>query len=196
MIPKIPKSGDPIQGLAGQPPYNVIDKIFNKPINITAGQLFNISDTVMKQMAFSLQRCTPRYQMKKTRRLPINEHDVIDNTFITNAVAKAVTTPLVITFRAYDDNGKSQPMMITTWVNNLRMPKTLLDSGSMVELISRSLVRKISPRPLIFRDGQLCISLANDDLTTLTEYVKIRQSYDLDLEFISCQMRPIGIGQF
>ena len=54
------------------------------------------------------------------------------------------------------------------------MPKTLLDGGSIVELISQSLVRKMSPRPLIFRDRQLRVSLANDNLTTLTEYVKIR----------------------
>ncbi len=44
----------------------------------------------------------------------------------------------------------------------------------MVELISRSLINKMNPRPLIFRDGHLRVSLANDDLTTLTEYVKIR----------------------
>lgn len=64
--------------------------------------------------------------------------------------------------------------MITAWINDLQMPKTLLDGGSMVELISRSLVKKMSPRPLIFRDGHLRVSLPNDDLTTLTEYVKIR----------------------
>lgn len=173
VVPKIPKSGDPIRGLAGQPPYNVIDEILNKPVNITAAQLLNISDTAVKLMAFSLQRCTPRYRVKKTRRLPTNEDNAIDDALITNAVAKAATTPPVITSRAHDDDGESQPVMITAWVNDLRMPKTLLDGGSMVELISRSLVKKMSPRPLIFRDGHLRVCLANDDLTTLTEYFKI-----------------------
>ena len=54
------------------------------------------------------------------------------------------------------------------------MPKTLLDSGSMVELINWSLINKMNPRPLIFRNGHLRVSLANDDLTTLIKYVKIQ----------------------
>lgn len=37
VVPKIPKSGDSIRGLAGQPPYNVIDEIFKKPVNIPPG---------------------------------------------------------------------------------------------------------------------------------------------------------------
>lgn len=128
----------------------------------------------MKQMAFSLQRCIPRYRVKKIRKLPTNEEDALDDALITNMAVKAVTTPLIITSRAHDDDGKRQPLMITAWVNDLRMPKTLLDGGSMVALISRTLVKKMSPRPLIFRDGLLRVSLANDDLTTLTEYVKIQ----------------------
>lgn len=54
------------------------------------------------------------------------------------------------------------------------MSKTLLDGDFIVELISWSLVKKMSPRPLIFQDRQLRVSLANDNLTTLTEYVKIQ----------------------
>lgn len=33
---KILTSGDFIQSLADQSPYNIINKIFNKPVNITA----------------------------------------------------------------------------------------------------------------------------------------------------------------
>ncbi len=61
MVPKIPKTGDPIRGLADQPLYNVVDQIFNQSVNITIGQLFNLSDTAVKNMAFTLQRCTPHY---------------------------------------------------------------------------------------------------------------------------------------
>lgn len=164
VVPKIPKTGDPIRGLAGQPPYNVVDQILNQPVNITDGQLFNLSDTAVKQMAFSLQRCTPRYRVKKTRRLPTDDEDVIDSSLVSNAVARVSTNPPVITSRAHEDDGESQPVMVTAWVNDLQMPKILLDGGSMVELISRSLINKMNPRPLIFRDGHLRVSLANDDL--------------------------------
>lgn len=54
------------------------------------------------------------------------------------------------------------------------MPKTLLDDGFIVELISWSLINRMSFRPLIFRDGHLRVSLVNNDLTILTEYVKIQ----------------------
>ena len=61
VVPKIPKTGDPIRGLAGQSPYNLVDQIFNQPMNITARQLFNLLDTTVKQMAFSLQQYIPCY---------------------------------------------------------------------------------------------------------------------------------------
>lgn len=82
VVPKVPKGGDPIRNLASQPLYNIIDKILNKPVIITAGQLFNISNTAVKQMAFSLQKCTPRYQVKKTRKLPTHENAAIDDALI------------------------------------------------------------------------------------------------------------------
>lgn len=119
-------------------------------------------------MAFSLQGCTPRYRVRKTRKQPTDDEDVIDSSLVSSAVAKVTTSPPVITSRAHDDDGGSQPVMVTAWVNDLQMPKTLLDGGSMVELISRSLISKMNPRPLIFRDGHLRVSLANDDLTTLS----------------------------
>lgn len=108
VMSKTSKSGDPIRGLPGQPHYNVIDEILKKPVNITAGQLFNILNTAVKQMAFSLKRCMQRYQVRKTRKLPTPEDDVIDDAFIP---IKAVTTPPTITSRAHDD-GESQPL---TW---------------------------------------------------------------------------------
>ncbi len=54
VVSKISKTGDPIRGLAGQPPYNIVDQILNQPVNITAGQLFKLLDIAVKQMAFSL----------------------------------------------------------------------------------------------------------------------------------------------
>lgn len=54
------------------------------------------------------------------------------------------------------------------------MSNTLLDGGSIVELISRSLIDKINPQPLIFRDKDLHVSLANDNLIILTKYIEIR----------------------
>lgn len=48
MMSKIPKSRDLIRDLAGQLPYNIIDKIFNKLVNIITGQHFNLLDIAVK----------------------------------------------------------------------------------------------------------------------------------------------------
>lgn len=60
----------------------------------------------------SLQGYTLQYWVKKTRRLFINEDDAINDTCITNAVAKAITAPPIITSQVYDNHGKSQLIII------------------------------------------------------------------------------------
>lgn len=63
--------------------------------------------------------------------------------------------------------------MVTSWVCDSCFQKTLLDGGSLVELINRKLVMKTRPRPKIFSDSRIKVSLANDSVTVLSEYVKI-----------------------
>lgn len=63
--------------------------------------------------------------------------------------------------------------MVTSWVRDSCFQKTLLDGGSLVELINRKLVMKMRPRPKIFSDSRIKVSLANDSVTVLSEYVKI-----------------------
>lgn len=53
------------------------------------------------------------------------------------------------------------------------MEKTLLNGGSMVELINRELVGKMNPRPRIYKDSRVKISFANDATTTLSKFIKI-----------------------
>ena len=40
--------------------------------------------------------------------------------------------------------------MVASWVRNVCLEKTLLDGGSLVELINRKLVARMKPRPKIF----------------------------------------------
>lgn len=43
----------------------------------------------------------------------------------------------------------------------------------MVELINKELVNKMNPRPRIYKDSKVKISLANDATTTLNKFVRI-----------------------
>lgn len=50
--------------------------------------------------------------MKKTRKLPINDEDVIDSSFVSSAVTKVTTSLPVITSRAQENDGENQPVMV------------------------------------------------------------------------------------
>lgn len=60
----------------------------------------------IKQIIFSLKRCMLQYQVKKTKKLFINNDNNIINTFITNAVAKTIILSFIIIIQAYNDNKK------------------------------------------------------------------------------------------
>lgn len=59
------------------------------------------------------------------------------------------------------------------WINDLQMAKTFLNRSFILELINRSLINKMNLQPLIFYNGHLHVSLANNDLILQTEYIKI-----------------------
>lgn len=52
------------------------------------------------------------------------------------------------------------------------MRRILLNRGLMIKLINRELASNIKPRPLIYRDSKVKISLANNATTTLSKFVK------------------------
>ena len=67
----------------------------------------------------------------------------------------------------------SLPLMISSWVLNQHLSRTLIDGGSLVELFSKRFIHKMKPRPTIQRDGCIWVSLTNDSVTTLDKYMVI-----------------------
>jgi len=63
--------------------------------------------------------------------------------------------------------------MIVSWIEGTKLWKTLLDGGSLVELLSRKKLNQLNPRPKVHTNGHLRVSLATDKIDTLTDYVKI-----------------------
>lgn len=64
-------------------------------------------------MTFSLQRCMPWYQVKNTRKLPKDNKNVIDSSFVSNVIAKVITKSFFFTFCTYDNNCKNQLFIVT-----------------------------------------------------------------------------------
>lgn len=56
------------------------------------------------------------------------------------------------------------------------MEKTLVDGGSILKLINGELVSKMNPRPRIYKDSRVKISLANDATTMYLE--RVCQDFD------------------
>lgn len=114
-----------------------------------------------------MQKITLRYRTRKgkTKNTPQEVPPATSS--------NAVLHPPPITSSACDDNGLSQPLMVTSWVRDSCFQKTLLDGGSLVELINRKLVMKMRPRHKIFSDSRIKVSLANDSVMVLSEYFKI-----------------------
>ena len=166
-----PKRPDPIRGMMGKIRLTS-DRIFEKEVSFAIGELLDASDDLVKDMAYHMQRATPRYRVRKPAKPtePVQPNQAGASGAL---VLAAAATPPPITTQAYEDDGQSQPVMIVAWIRNLRLMKVLLDGGSLVELMSRRVVRRMKPPPPIYNDGNLRVSLATDKIDVLTEYVKV-----------------------
>lgn len=131
VVPKIPKKADSIRAMAGHERFD-IRKIFDLPLEVTVGEFLDRSDTTIREMAFNMQRSTPRYQVKRPK--PIRDEE---NQAVSNVVTNFSSQPPPITTKVSEDDGMSVPLMISSWVLNQHLSKTLLDGGSLVELLSK-----------------------------------------------------------
>lgn len=141
-------------------------KILELPLEITHEELLDRLDITIKELAYNMQKTTPRYQIRKAKTGNIEQH--IPPATSSNAVLHS----LPITSSACDDNGLIKFFMVTLWVRDVCFQKTL-DGGSLVVLINSKLVMKMRPRPRNFIDSRIKVSLANDSITELSEYVNI-----------------------
>lgn len=66
-----------------------------------------------------------------------------------------------------------QCLYITTWINGQSLPRTLVDSGAVVDLISPRAVEKIKAKPRPIIEEPWGIRLASDDLVEIKECVDI-----------------------
>ena len=117
-----------------------------------------------------MQRATPRYRSRRSGKGKEKVTNGNQRPTIAMLAASALRPPPIIA-QALEDNGLAQPIFIEAWVGSVKFPKTLLDRGALVELISRRIVKQMKPTPTIYQDGSLRVSLAIDTLYTLTEYV-------------------------
>ena len=169
VIPKAPKLPDPIRGMMDRQRFH-IDRILQLPLEISLGELLDRSESTVKELAYNLQKATPRYRVRKPKGQKAMEDDIQP----TQAVfSGAAMLPPAVTARAYDDDGQSCPLMITAWIKDTKLPRALVDGGSLIELVSEKCINRLKPKPLVRKDGFLRVSLATDSIDTLRHYTYI-----------------------
>lgn len=80
---KAQKMTDPIRGMAGQARFDV-KKIFDLPLEITLGEFLDQSDITIKELAYNMQKITPRYRIHKAK--PRNTSQEVPPATSSNAV--------------------------------------------------------------------------------------------------------------
>lgn len=159
---------DPIRGMANQDRFN-ISEVLRLPLSINLGQFLDRSDTARRDLALTMQRTTPKYRVKKANAEKANNGE---SSASEAAIAATVGIgPPTVTAHAQEDDGQSEPLMITSWIGSVKLIKTLIDGGSIVELVNRHKIKTMNPPPHVYSDGRLRVSLATDVITTLSNYV-------------------------
>ena len=102
---KAPKLPDPIRAMAGRPRFS-IDSIFNIPIEIPLGELLDRSDMTVKEMAFGMQRATPRYRVKKAPKQTVSNQEEPSGASLV-VTASVQKEPPVVIAHAHEDDGQS-----------------------------------------------------------------------------------------
>lgn len=163
VAPKELKVPDPIRAMRNRSRFD-IQKMMDLMVTLPMGQLLNESQQLRKEFAWNLQLSTPRYRVKKpnaTAPIPIEE-----------AMSNAIMRAPKVTAKALEDDGEIAPVFITTWIGNVQVNWSLVDNGSVIEVISKRLAMKI-PKLEVQHDGNLPVTLATDHRTTLRDYVYV-----------------------
>lgn len=60
--------------------------------------------------------------------------------------------PPKVIAQAFEDDGEARPLLITVWVGHVEMSKSLVNGGSLAEMVSKRMINKL-PNIKIHQDG-------------------------------------------
>lgn len=163
--PKEVKLPPPIRALASGERF-LVEEILHQPVMISVGQLCDMSAPIRRQFASALQSSAPRYRRKK---VPEATQPAVEAVWQPALTVQHPDLPPAVMTKAPKDDDKASLVFITAWVRNVVVEDTLVDGGSMVDLISSHVIEKL-PKTAIYRDQALDVILANDKRTKLDEY--------------------------
>ncbi|KAI9882298.1 MAG: hypothetical protein M1823_005958 [Watsoniomyces obsoletus] len=156
-----------IRAMQGSERYPITQAL-DLPITMSLKQYLDKSEAARKELAWMLQSTATKYRVKKVSKTGV----------IAGHPAAAATTqhydpsfvPPPITANALKDDNQARAIFITSWIGKERLDRTLVDGGSMVELVSQHILDKLNDVP-VHHNEQIQVSLANDKRIVLDKYV-------------------------
>jgi len=129
----------PINWMKDQRQYTIQDALFGPGLNpvITLRQLLDCSPRLMRELAELLRSCLPMTRKKNGAEIDSCE---VQATGITVRVAGS---PEVLSETLADNGQETECLYIEAWVGSQKIPDVLVDGGTMLELISKDLVRRL-----------------------------------------------------
>jgi hypothetical protein len=92
----------------------------------------------------------------------------------------------VVRTEALEDDGRAVPMFVSSWVGNVHFPRTLVDGGSLVELLAERVVQKLNLT--VHKDEGREISLADNSTALLQRYVLLPVNVSGVLATLKCYL--------
>ncbi len=171
MMSKRLKSTNSIRGMQSRDRFD-ISRILDLSLELTVEELLNRSDITIKDLTFNMQRSTLRYRIKRSKINVEDDAQEAENVQVSMTISAAILSSKV-TIRTYEDDDLSKSLMINFWIETQRLSKSLLNEDSLMKLLNRKIYNKIKLKSRIRTDEYIQVSLINDFITTLREYVLI-----------------------
>ncbi len=143
-----------------------IQKMMNLMISLSIKQLLNESQQLRKKFAWNLQSFISRYRVK---RITITQKKTV---FIEKTMSNVMLRAFRITTETWTNDEKITSIFIIIWIENVQISWSLVDNESVIEMISKRLVTKLSQLK-IKHDENLSMTLITDHRITLKNYVWI-----------------------
>ena len=166
-----PKVPGPIRVIGSGERFSIAKVLRETYVTIPLAQLLDRSEATRKEFAWFLQDATPRFRVRRVKiRDPVSfvSDKVYEGRDRTNQLM--ICAPAV-TSEALEDDGRSSPMFVEAWIGDKKILRTLLDGGSLVELISERMASQISACTYV--DNGKEISLADNHTTVLKRYMHL-----------------------
>lgn len=172
-----PKDSVPITCMENRERFDISDFLRKQTVTMTFDQLLDRSPQIRAQLARWMSSSVPTRRGRKSANAAhavASAQDASD-TAPKSATSSSLWAAPVVTASAPDDDESQQvpAVYIRAWVGNIPVARTMVDDGSLIDLINPAVVGKLGCERFQL-DNPVKIVLANGSTSTIDEYVWLK----------------------